>query len=327
MLKNNHPRVARRDFLTTAMAAGGAMLLGPTWLNAADGVDPRVAQVMSKTIGIDLHNHVYPPGTEPHLPGQPQRPQEQQQPPELFIAEELKQSGLTAVCASFVLDFANNQKPGDARLNFLHWLDAIDAQLENGHIRRALNLNDLQAAHDHGRPTTTTLSVGIHACHWRYERAVVARAGAASPGLARPRRFAFSARLVGEPLALGAHVGADRANVCDDFGARRFRRAGRERRLGGVFQVQLDGLRDVGPCEFGDQRQGEVDPRRHAGSRDDALVAHDARLDRNGAEGGEEIERSPMRRRAFSPQQPGGAEGQRSGADGGSESAPLSPGR
>lgn len=162
MLKNNHPRVARRDFLTTAMAAGGAMLLGPTWLNAADGVDPRVAQVMSKTIGIDLHNHVYPPGTEPHLPGQPQRPQEQQQPPELFIAEELKQSGLTAVCASFVLDFANNQKPGDARLNFLHWLDAIDAQLENGHIRRALNLNDLQAAHDHGRPTIVQTVEGSH---------------------------------------------------------------------------------------------------------------------------------------------------------------------
>ena len=29
-------------------------------------VDPRVAQVMSETIGIDMHNHVYPAGTEPH---------------------------------------------------------------------------------------------------------------------------------------------------------------------------------------------------------------------------------------------------------------------
>ena len=49
-----------------------------------------------------------------------------------FLAEELKRSGLTAVCASFVLDFAAYDKPGDARNNFLRWLTAIDAQLERG---------------------------------------------------------------------------------------------------------------------------------------------------------------------------------------------------
>ncbi len=65
-------RFSRRDFLTTAVGAGGAMLLGPAWLNAAgEVVDPRIAQVMSRTIGIDMHNHVYPPGTEPHPHGQP----------------------------------------------------------------------------------------------------------------------------------------------------------------------------------------------------------------------------------------------------------------
>ena len=155
MLKNNYPGLSRREFLTTAAGAGGAMLLGPAWLNAAgDGVDPRVAQVMSGTIGIDMHNHVYPAGTEPHPQrGQPQRQEEQPPAPDLSLAEELKQSGLTAVCASFVLDFAPNNKPGDARDNFLRWLTAIDAQLEKGHIRRALNLKDLQAAHDHGQPT------------------------------------------------------------------------------------------------------------------------------------------------------------------------------
>ena len=155
VLKNNYPSLSRREFLTTAVGAGGAMLLGPAWLNAAgDGVDPRVAQVMSGTIGIDMHNHVYPAGTEPHPQhGQPQRQEEQQQAPDLFLAEELKRSGLTAVCASFVLDFAPNDKPGDARDNFLRWLTAIDAQLEKEHIHRALNLKDLQAAHDHGQPT------------------------------------------------------------------------------------------------------------------------------------------------------------------------------
>jgi hypothetical protein len=57
VLKNNYPSLSRREFLTTAAGAGGAMLLGPAWLNAAaDGVDPRVAQVVSGTIGIDMHN-------------------------------------------------------------------------------------------------------------------------------------------------------------------------------------------------------------------------------------------------------------------------------
>jgi membrane dipeptidase len=154
MLKHKYPGLSRREFLTTAMGAGSAMLLGPAWLNVAgEAVDPRVAQVISGTIGIDMHNHVYPAGTEPHPHGQPPRQQEQPQAPELSLAEELKRSGLTAVCASFVLDFAQNDKPGDARENFLRWLTAIDAQLEKGHMRRALNLKDLQAAHDHGQLT------------------------------------------------------------------------------------------------------------------------------------------------------------------------------
>jgi membrane dipeptidase len=150
MLNTKSPSLSRREFLTTAVGAGGAMLLGPAWsAAAADAVDPRVAQVMSKTIGIDMHNHVYPAGTEPHRPGQ----QAQQPRPGLFLAKELKQSGLTAVCASFVLDSAPFAKPGDARDLYLGWLTAMDAQLKKGHMRRALSLKDLQAAHARGQPT------------------------------------------------------------------------------------------------------------------------------------------------------------------------------
>jgi membrane dipeptidase len=52
-----------------------------------------------------------------------------------------------------VLDFASNGKPGDAHDKFLGWLTAIDEQLNKGHIHRALTVKDLQAAHQHGRPT------------------------------------------------------------------------------------------------------------------------------------------------------------------------------
>jgi membrane dipeptidase len=163
VLKNKYLSGSRREFLTTAAGAGGAMLLGREWLIADDGIDRRVAQVMSGTIGIDMHNHVYPAGTEPHPQnGQPRRQEEQQQASELFLAEELKRSGLTAVCASFVLDFAQNNKPGDARDNYMRWLTAIDAQLKQGHIHRALNMEDLRAAHGHGQPTIVQTVEGSH---------------------------------------------------------------------------------------------------------------------------------------------------------------------
>ena len=156
-MKHTYSTFSRRDFLTTSIATGGAALLDPVRLKASgDEQDPRVAQTMSRTIGIDMHNHVYPAGTEPQREQDPQggppRQEEQQQAPALSLAEELKQSGLTAVCAAFVLDFAPNHKPGDARDKLLRWSAAIDAQLEQGHIRRALNLKDLETAHDARRP-------------------------------------------------------------------------------------------------------------------------------------------------------------------------------
>ena len=171
-MKNSYPNLSRRELLTTAAGAGGAMLLGPAWLNAAaDEVDPRVAQVVSGTIGIDMHNHVHPAGTESHpQQGPPRRQEEQQQAPALSMAEEIKRSGLTAVCASYELDFAPNKKPGDARDNFLRWLTAIDAQLEKDHMRRALNLKDLQAAHDHGQPTIVQSVEGAMFIEGRLER-------------------------------------------------------------------------------------------------------------------------------------------------------------
>ncbi len=154
---------SRREFLqTSAGAVGCAMLLGSAGLVALGAeADQRVAQVASATVGLDMHNHVYPAGTEPRRgpqaggsqDGQPRREEQQEHAPALLLGEELKRSGLTAVCASFVLDFAPTIKPGDAREKLLSWFTAIDAQLEAAHIRRALNLRDLQRAHDQRKPT------------------------------------------------------------------------------------------------------------------------------------------------------------------------------
>jgi len=152
MSENQYLRFSRREFLTAAAGAGAATSLGPAWTMAlADAMDPRISQVMSRTIGIDMHNHVYPAGTEPH-PGQRSSDPEQQAS-ELFLEPVIKKSGLTAVCASFVLDFTQTDKLGDALNNYLRWLTVMDAQLESGHIGRALNVNDLRNAHDSGQPT------------------------------------------------------------------------------------------------------------------------------------------------------------------------------
>jgi membrane dipeptidase len=144
----------------------------PAWLRRLGrwGGSPRCAGHV-RTIGIDMHNHVYPAGTAPHPQNsQPRRQEEQQQAPDPSMAEELKRSALTAVCASYVLDFAPNDKPGEARDNFLRWLTAIDAQLEKEHMHRALNLKDLQAAHQHGQPTIVQTVEGAQFIEGRLER-------------------------------------------------------------------------------------------------------------------------------------------------------------
>ena len=172
MANLDHLNLSRREFLTTVVGFGGATLLGPAWLMAADDeADPRLAPLMSRTIGIDMHNHVYPSGTEPHPQhAQPRGQKEQPQAPGLLLTGELKRSGFTAVCASFVLDFAPTDKPGDARDNFLRWITAMDAQLEKEHMHRALNLKDLQAAHDHGQPTIVQTVEGSQFIEGHLER-------------------------------------------------------------------------------------------------------------------------------------------------------------
>jgi membrane dipeptidase len=166
MLRSDASRRSRRQFLATAGAAGAAVLLRPAWLQAAGyEQDARVAQIMSRIISVDMHNHVFPPGTEPH-------PWPDDPPPAatLPLAQELKRSGLTAVCASFGLDFTPIKKPGDALANFLHWLSAVDADLQQSHIRRALNFKDLQAAHDHGQPTIVQTVEGSMFIEGRLDR-------------------------------------------------------------------------------------------------------------------------------------------------------------
>src|ERR1044072_7881896 len=111
--------LSRRGFVAAATSA----MLAPSRINRAlgDTADPRVAKVVSETMSIDMHNHVYPAGMQQGSRSG-NAPRGGDPSSELSIAEELKLSGLTAICAGFALDRAGNTKPGDARVNFLKWL-------------------------------------------------------------------------------------------------------------------------------------------------------------------------------------------------------------
>ena len=133
----------RREFLTGAIGANAAILVAPSWLRAqADTEDPRVAEILSGTLGIDMHNHVTPGGERPQ---QGRKAQEKSQP-SLDLAEEIKRSGLTAVCAAFRLSFNASDPYG----TFSKGLTAIDGLVGKGGLTRALTLKDLQSAHDKG---------------------------------------------------------------------------------------------------------------------------------------------------------------------------------
>ena len=94
---------SRREFVTGMAATGGAMLLGPDQLRSAD-VDPRVAQIVSKTIAVDMHNHLLIPYVKD--PGDP-KPN-----PDLDLAGAIKRSGLSALFETLNLDGLKNDEIG-----------------------------------------------------------------------------------------------------------------------------------------------------------------------------------------------------------------------
>jgi membrane dipeptidase len=139
------------------------MSLAPKWLRAqTETEDPRVEKILAGVIGIDMHNHVTPAG-----PRLEQGSKEQQKPQSnLDLAEEVKRSGLTAVCAAFRLDF-NAREPYD---RFQQGLTAIDGLMGKDGLTRALNLKDLQAAHDKCQPAIVQSIEGAHFLEGHLER-------------------------------------------------------------------------------------------------------------------------------------------------------------
>lgn len=150
---------SRRDFLTAAVTVGAGMTFVPFAAWAAAETDPKVASIVAGTIGIDTHNHIDVPLTVADVPG-----------PDLDLVGEMKRSGLSAICATFAVDYQRLGQPGVAYDRFQNALTSMDAQLARNHMQRALTLKALQLAHQQGLPTVIQAVEGGHFLEGHLER-------------------------------------------------------------------------------------------------------------------------------------------------------------
>jgi membrane dipeptidase len=209
---------SRRQFLSTvSMTAVAGMLLPPRTGRAADTTDPRVAEIVATTFGIDTHNHVDVPLTDAEMPG-----------PDLDLAGEMKRSGLAAICMTFATDY----QPGDAYDRFLKGLASMDRQLKGNGVKRSFTPDDVRTAHKNRQPTVIQAVEGGHFLQGHLERVEEAyNRGLRQLGLlhdsdaseplgdvyTNPPRFggltAFGANVIKECNRLGMLIDLAHANV------------------------------------------------------------------------------------------------------------------
>ncbi|SEL39219.1 Membrane dipeptidase (Peptidase family M19) [Roseateles sp. YR242] len=156
----------RRGFLTGLGAACAGAMVPAAWawaagveptgprpadLTAEEGEDARVARIVRGAFSIDTHNHIDVPLVASEVPG-----------PALDITGELTRAGLSAVCATFAVDYQALKETGQAYVRFVNGLDSMDAQLRRNGLRRALNLADLENAQRDGRKAVVQSVEGAH---------------------------------------------------------------------------------------------------------------------------------------------------------------------
>jgi membrane dipeptidase len=149
----SHLNSSRRRFLA-AVATGTTLL--PRSLRAAE--DPRLAQVLARTISIDLHSHVGIPFGQPNAPL-----------PRFDLPGEMKRTGFSAVIQTYEVDSVP-AGPGEDYKHNLEALDFEDRLLAAAHVSRALNLKDLETGHAQGQPRVIQSAEGAQFLEGRIER-------------------------------------------------------------------------------------------------------------------------------------------------------------
>lgn len=162
-MDNNNSMWTRRKFIFSVAGASAVIALNPFSSWAKEGDDPRTAKIVAKTIGIDAHNHVDVPFSTDEFKTQ-----------KYDLADEIKTSGLSAICMTFCVDRPKLSKDGEAFERFMLSLDEMDEVLKSNNIKRALNLADLKKAHQKGEPVVIQSVEGGHFLEGKIERLKIA---------------------------------------------------------------------------------------------------------------------------------------------------------
>ena len=155
----------RRKFINTLAIAGAGSVFfrNRAFAVSFDDLDPRVAAIVANSIGVDSHNHIDVPLLASEVPG-----------PDIDLSGEMKRSGLSAISMTYALDYQKLQNPGEAYDRFLNGLAAMDVQLKNNNIKRALNIGKLKAAHQAKQPIVIQSVEGGHFLEGKIERVEIA---------------------------------------------------------------------------------------------------------------------------------------------------------
>lgn len=145
---------SRRGFLATL--SGASALLAARPLRAAE-TDTRLAQVLARTISVDLHSHVGVPfsGSSPV--------------PEFDLPGEMRRTGFSAVIQTWEVDSVPAE-PGQDYDHFHQALDFEDRLLAAAKVSRALTLKDLETAHARRRPVIVQAAEGAQFLEGHVER-------------------------------------------------------------------------------------------------------------------------------------------------------------
>lgn len=159
MINTKNKDWSRRKFITNATGAGALLLFKPFTSLAALEPNDKVKKIVAKTIGIDTHNHMDVPFSLEQFKGQ-----------QYDLTNEMKTSGLTAICMTFCVDRPKLEKEGDAYNRFILSLDEMDEMLKANNMTRALNLPDLKKARKENQQIVIQSVEGGHFIEGKIER-------------------------------------------------------------------------------------------------------------------------------------------------------------
>ncbi|MEC4005347.1 membrane dipeptidase [Flavobacterium sp. SUN052] len=162
-MNDNSNDWTRRNFLATTTGAGIAFFLNPFTSWVINDIDPKVLKIIAKTISIDTHNHIDVPFIKADFNAR-----------NYNLMEELKKSGLSAICMTFCVDRPSLTKEGEAYERFIMSLDEMDETLKINNLKRALNLSDIQKSHKNKTPIIIQSVEGGHFIEGKVERIAVA---------------------------------------------------------------------------------------------------------------------------------------------------------